>query len=105
MTAKYRTGQSAIHGKGLFAEVRIPKETLIGVFEGPRTKRDGPHVLWVEDEHGKVYGVRGQNELRFLNHADAPNAELDGQELWSLRRIEKDEEITIHYGAEWTDAE
>ena len=98
----YHVGESAIHGRGLFASADIPKETLIGVFDGPRTKRDGPHVLWVEDEDGVVYGVRGTNELRFLNHADKPNAELDGQELWSLRRIRRGQEITIHYGAEWS---
>ncbi len=99
----YRLGESRIHGRGLFAAADIPKGTCIGVFDGPRTKRDGPHVLWVQEEDGTVYGVRGTNALRYLNHAAKPNAELDGQELWSLRRIREGQEITIHYGAEWRD--
>ena len=105
-TAKpYRVGKSAIHGRGLFATKKIRKHTLIGLFDGPRTKKDGPHVLWVEDAKGKEYGVRGTNELRYLNHDAEPNAELDGQELWSLRKIRKGDEITIHYGEAWTDAD
>ena len=63
---RFEVRESGIHGRGLFATAKIRKHTFIGLFDGPRVKKDGPHVLWVEDERGKVYGVRGKNELRYL---------------------------------------
>lgn len=96
-------GESAIHGRGLFAAEAIEADALIGEFEGPRTKRDGPHVLWVIEDDGSEYGVRGANELRFVNHSSEPNAVFWGAELWSLRAIAKDEEITFDYGPDWQD--
>lgn len=92
--------QSPIHGKGLFANVRIPKGTYIGTYEGPEAKRNGKYVLWVEDEDGLV-GRRGMNKLRYLNHCDLPNAEFDGFDLYALKTISAQQEITINYeGAE-----
>ena len=46
-------------------------------------------------------GIRGENELRFLNHASDPNAELDGLDLYALRNIQPRAEITLHYGDDW----
>lgn len=92
--------RSAIHGRGLFAEEPIPRNTLIGRYEGPRTQRDGAYVLWVEDGD-ELYGVAGKNELRFVNHSKNPNAIFDGVELWSTRSIRAGEEITFHYGSDW----
>ena len=94
--------RSPIHGRGLFAARTIPKGTFLGIYEGERTMRDGCYVLWVENEaRDDVYGVRGRNSLRFVNHNANPNAEFDGEELHSLRRIKPGEEITVHYGPEW----
>ena len=42
-------------------------------------------------------GRRGDNELRFLNHADKPNAEFDGWDLYAATQIKKGEEITFNY--------
>ena len=36
-----------------------------------------------------------------MNHAKRPNASFFGTELWSLRAIRKDEEITHNYGEAW----
>ena len=95
--------ESPIHGKGLFAAVEIEKDEYIGRYRGPRAKRDGRYVLWVEEEDGELYGVSGRNVLRFLNHSTRPNAEFDGEELYALKRIREGDEITFHYGDEWAD--
>lgn len=93
---------SPIHGKGLFARVDIPEDTWIGTYEGPATKTDGMHVLWLYDEDtGDWEGIDGRNEMRFLNHSARPNADWWDNELYSTRAIERDEEITFHYGEDW----
>ena len=97
----YYTGPSLIHGKGVFAARRITRGELIGMYIGTPTERDGTHVLWVEEEDGSMGGVRGMNGLRFLNHCGRPNAGFDGDRLYALSAIRKDQEITIHYGEEW----
>ena len=45
---------------------------------------------------------RGGNELRYLNHSDEPNAEMDGLHCYALTGIAAGAEITIDYG--WNDA-
>jgi hypothetical protein len=93
-------GKSAIHGTGLFAARAIRKGTFLGTYEGPRTKKDGTHVLWLHAEDGG-YGINGKNELRFVNHSAKPNACFDGDELFAVRAIQAGQEITHHYGPEW----
>ena len=44
--------------------------------------------------------------FKFLNHADEPNAEVyqiegGGFELYILREVGRDEEITMDYGTDW----
>jgi len=95
--------RSSIHGLGLFAARTLAAGQLIGVYEGPQVEEDGVYVLWIEDETGKIWtGYDGKNEMRFLNHADQPNAEMDGLYCYSLHRIARDAEITIDYG--WNDS-
>ena len=97
---------SAVHGRGLFARDDIPAGTWIGHYESAETKHNGMHVLWVEtgkeDEWG---GYDGVNELRFLNHDSRPNGEMDGLELYALRDIRANDEITIDYGEEFSTTE
>jgi len=94
--------RSEIHGRGLFARKTIRKGHHIGTYEGPETKRDGMHVLWVYDENDEnPIGRNGKNVLRFCNHSSQPNAEFDGFELYALKTIKAGEEITFHYGDEW----
>jgi len=40
----------------------------------------------------------GKNLLRYLNHSSKPHAEFIGFELFAIRDINLDEEITIDYG-------
>ena len=95
---------SLIHGMGLFANQCFHPEDVIGLYEGPRVftdDDDGPYVLWMEDDDGRVFGIDGQNALRYVNHDVAPNAAFYGDELIALRRIEPGEEITHDYGEAW----
>ena len=89
---------SPIHGKGLFARKKLKKEQFLGTYHGPKTKENDMHVLWVEEEEGKWIGKDGKNMLRYLNHSNKPCAEFDGFDLYALRDIKKDEEVTFDYG-------
>jgi SET domain-containing protein len=94
---------SPIHGKGLFAACPLQSGQLIGIYEGPAVSEDGPHVLWLEDEPGGSWtGYDGCNEMRFMNHSNEPNAEMDGLNCYALTDIRPGEEITIDYG--WDDS-
>ncbi|MEM7405797.1 MAG: SET domain-containing protein-lysine N-methyltransferase [Pseudomonadota bacterium] len=93
--------RSPIHGRGLFARVRFRKGQFIGTYSGPIAKRNGKYVLWITEADGTVYGVRGLNLLRYLNHAKPPNAFFDGVDLYAAKGIRPDDEITFDYG--WED--
>lgn len=94
---------SPIHGRGLFAAEAFEPGQLIGVYEGPEVEEDDTYVLWIENEEGDGWtGYDGRNEMRFLNHSDTPNAEMDGLRCYSLGPIPRGAEITIDYG--WNDA-
>jgi len=95
-------GESPIHGKGLFAAVELAAGHWIGTFEGRVTREDGMHVLWIEGDEGEWTGYDGINDLRFLNHSDQPNAEMQGLQCFALTAIPRDREITIDYG--WNEA-
>ena len=80
----------------------------MGHYDGPQTMENGMHVLWVEaggnggtDDEQDWIGYDGNNELRFLNHARKPNAEMDGLDLYAIHDISAGEEITINYGEEF----
>ena len=91
---------SDIHGKGLFACTVIEPGTYLGDYEGPETRDNGMHVLWLEDEDGEWIGRDGKNALRYLNHNTNPCAEFDGFKLYAVETIEAHQEITIDYGEE-----
>ena len=96
---------SEIQGRGLFAARAWARGAKIGEFEGSPVKRDGAHVLWVENPDGSLVGIRGDNAFRFLNHSARPNAEFDGTEVRAVRPIAPDDEITVHYGEDWDEVE
>ena len=104
---KVEVRESPIHGKGVYAIKKIKAGQKIGTYHGDSTDEDDTYVLWVTDENGKEYGVDGTTDLKFLNHSGEPNAEFDGDELYALRAIKPDEEITFHYGEifeEWLES-
>jgi SET domain-containing protein len=93
--------RSPVHGRGVFARRRIREGAYIASFKGVRTEKDGEYVLWALDADGNEYGIRGRNELRFLNHSLEPNAEFRGTDLYALRNIQPGSEIMLHYGDDW----
>ena len=96
--------QSPIHGRGLFARRNIATEEYIGTYEGRATLKDGMHVLWLWNEESERWeGINGANEMRFLNHDSDPNADWWGNDLYAIRPIARDEEITFDYG--WDEEE
>jgi len=89
---------SAIHGLGLFAAKPIRKGQVIGRVEGAAIDKDGPHVLWLDEDKA----IEVLNEMRFINHHDQPNAAYrDDLLVIALRGIKPGEEITHNYDAEW----
>jgi len=89
---------SSIHGLGLFAAVDLYAGQLIGCYEGREVIHDGRYVLWVEEEDNLWTGYEGINCMRFLNHSDKPNAEMNHLECYALVAIPAGQEITIDYG-------
>ena len=104
MKGKIEVRRSPLGGRGVFTTEPIRAGEKIGRFIGERTTRNGRHVYWIEYPDG-WRGYRGRGRLRFLNHADRPNSEFDGLDLYALRVIREDDEVTINYGDEheWDD--
>jgi SET domain-containing protein len=93
-TEKVYVDDSNIHGKGLFAKTHIAAGEVIGIANGEHTKRNGPHVLWLDNKTG----FHVQCEMRFINHSDEPNAcYYDNLEVCAIRNIAPGEEITHNY--------
>lgn len=105
LTERVVARKSPVHGKGVFAVRRLRKGQHIGRFEGRKTTKDGTYVLWLIDEDGNETGIRGENDLRFLNHSRTPNAELEELDLYATRNIQAGVEVYIDYGESWNDVE
>lgn len=91
---------SKIHGKGLFASRDIKKGELIGEFKCKPSKKDGAHVLWIEENRG--YKVL--DDFKYINHDNKPNAAYyDDFTVMAIKKIKKGEEITHYYGEDWGD--
>ena len=100
LEARFYVATSPIHGKGLYARRALAEGEYLGEYDGPTVTENGMHVLWVEEDDGQWVGRDGKNLLRYLNHSKRPSAEFVGFELFALRDIEADEEVTIDYGEE-----
>ncbi len=98
---KVQARSSVIHGKGLFAKTTIKNGELIGEFKGIPTQKDNTHVLWYEDDKG-WQGLSVTNVLKYANHSNSPNVEVVGKEMYAIRKIKTGEEITFHYGEDWS---
>ena len=96
----YYRKKSTIHGSGLFARSDFRKGDYMGEYDGPVVSENGSHVLWTEDHDDVWVGRDGKNLLRYINHSSEPHAEFAGFELYAVRDICSDEEITIDYGDE-----
>ena len=96
MKPKTYVSESPIHGKGLFAAQRIAAGSLLGRIKGIPSQADGSHVLWLSETRA----IEVTCDLRYINHADEPNAcYYDDLSVVALRDIEADEEITHNYAS------
>jgi len=87
---------STIHGKGLFAKTPIAGGDVIGWLNGKPCTTDGAHVLWISERQG----IKVLCDLKYINHADDPNAcYYDDLSVVALRDIEPHEEITHNYNS------
>lgn len=90
---------SPLHGKGLFAKNQIQAHSIIGTLQGKACKKDGPHVLWMNDGQDKF---KVENELKYINHGKQPNvAYYDDFTVVALRDISAGEELLHDYGSDW----
>ena len=80
-------------GKGVFANKKIKKGQVVGIFKGYRVKKNGIHVLWLADD----YAIQVTNNMKFVNHSKDGNSELRGTVLYVIKDIKKNEEIFFDY--------
>ena len=97
MPGKTYVAVSAIHGKGLFANSAIPGGAVIGWLKGKPCSTDGDYILWISEHQG----IEVLCDLRYINHADEPNAcYYDDLSVVALRDIAAYEEITHNYNSD-----
>jgi SET domain-containing protein len=117
---------SAIHGRGVYAQCDIPDKTRVIEYTGQRItkaeakrreqqrlarqKRGGDDCVYIFDLNTKhdLDGRSTRNIARLINHSCAPNCRADniGGHIWIVARraIAAGEELTFDYGfpyAEW----
>jgi hypothetical protein len=96
MSDNFYVADSAIHGKGLFANTTIPGGATIGWLNGKPCSTDGDYVLWISERKG----IEVLCDLRYINHSDEPNAcYYDDLSVVALRDIDPYEEITHNYAS------
>ena len=95
---------SNIHGRGCFTDCHLRPGTE---FHVPSRRTD------IATDHSVTHDCDGDwwefySPYRFINHEDNPNAELylaedDTWNLYILRAVKKNGEISIDYGKSWHD--
>lgn len=112
---------SEVHGKGVFAITKIPKDTKIIQYIGRKiTKKESEKIAdeqlelnKKDNNHGAVYifelnkkydldGNTPDNHAKYINHSCNPNCESinEDNEIWiySIKEIQKGEELSFDYG-------
>lgn len=104
MKSGFKIKESPIHGRGVFATVRIPKGTMVERIEGkPQHYSKIPAVLLLRrgmEVSKDVYVVPPEGSVGwFLNHSDRPNCIYDSstREIRAMKDIRRDEELTFDY--------
>ena len=107
--------RSGVHGKGVFALVKIPKGEVIIEYKGeiitwPEAQRRHPHdptdpnhtFYFHIDDKRVIDAAHGGNAARWINHACKPNCEADEVDgrifIKSLRALKPGEELFYDYG-------
>lgn len=92
--------ESPVHGRGLFARANIEADTVLGRVKTQPARRDGPYVLWIDDDGRERYRVLC--DLRFINHGKKPNvAYYDDLTVVALKKIRSGQELLHDYGEDW----
>jgi SET domain-containing protein len=96
--------ESPIHGRGVFATVRIPKGTVAEKIKGkPLRYSKIPTALLLRrgmEVSKDVYIVPAEGSVGwFLNHSNRPNCTYDisTREIRATKDIRRGEELTIDY--------
>lgn len=106
---RYEVRSSTVHGMGLFSKLPFSPGMLLGMYTGRiiNEKMDGPHVLWLEDDEGRSFGIEGDGPLSYLNHSSTPNAVagVNSPYVFCTFPINVGDEIFISYGDDWVDSD
>ena len=129
VTSKYiEVRESAIHGTGVFARIKVPKGTKVIEYIGEKiTKKeserrsialieknhgsetDGAVYIFEVNKHRDIDGNIPENTARFINHSCEPNCEPEviKSHVWliSTRKIKEGEELSYNYGFDLEDYE
>ena len=82
---------------GVFSFVRFSRGDKIGRIKSRRVKEDGPYIIHYNYSDGREFRYEPLNEFRFLNHSNKPNAEVVGMDVFALKVINPNDEITFYY--------
>ena len=97
-----RIGEGALYPRIFYKDSsllwRVASHVAGSADDACTARRNGPYVLWVTHEDGRIEPRSGRNLLRYLNHAVPPNTWFDGFDLYAARDIRPGEELTIDYG-------
>ena len=100
---------SSVHGKGVFATRWWKPGELIGIYEGVLvTDSSDPHVLWLQDEEERFFGILATGIMGYLNccsESGTNNAILaeNSPFIYCRMNILPGEEIFISYDFEEED--
>jgi SET domain-containing protein len=111
---KVVVARSRIHGRGLFAQEKIPAGSWVMKYEGQKIdRREGArrnrfyhsigYTALFDAETHYIDGLIGGNDSIYINHSTkAPNLEAflhrGGVWFWSNRDIAEGEELMFDYG-------
>ena len=99
----FEVRESKVHGQGVFATRWWKPGDLVGLYEGYIVvDSEHPHVVWLQDEEERYFGIMGTGPLSYLNHADDGdhNAILASNSpfIYARKNILPGEEMFIDYG-------
>jgi SET domain-containing protein len=108
--------RSRLHGWGVFATVRIPKNKRIIHYAGEKithkesARREAEYLrqgrIWcfLLNSRWVIDGGVGGNDARFINHSCTPNCYIDIKKgvIWirAARNIRRGEELTYDYNTD-----
>jgi len=104
------TVRKSATGKGLFAEVDIPKGACIIEYIGKpiseaAAARDNGKYYFEVGKNKTIDGNIPENLARYINHSCVPNCEADGPAgkvfILALKRIRAGSELFYDYGEEY----